>query len=280
MRALLFALAFLGVGCAETPGVSRGSPPAGASDSTAAPATPNPLGHFGYVDSSGTQLLAIGTIEAPTGIVGAVCADGHVFPVRHDRKQARRRGDTGRQTAANFDNEAGDVFRFTAGPAQRDGTCYLSADSTLLARAVGVRPVEVEECPRATSSRIAVARSRQVIHCWHLAEGPGAQLAAVQFVTVDSSALASIVVDRGGPMMFHDLPAVYRGPGEDLWRVEDGGVFSPADLHILFVAELPGGYMMATTWAGAEGESEQLLAADTTGNLRTLVTDYRYWVGL
>src|SRR3989442_15626231 len=53
------------------------------------------LGRFAFVDSSGTQLLALGPLADPSKILGAVCSRGLVLPVRYDRRQAQQPGDNG-----------------------------------------------------------------------------------------------------------------------------------------------------------------------------------------
>ncbi|HVH66387.1 MAG TPA: hypothetical protein VM716_00820 [Gemmatimonadales bacterium] len=103
-------------------------------------------------------------------------------------------------------------------------------------------------------------------------------LLAAQFAAIDSSALASLVMVHDTSLLFENFPAVYRGPDESVWRVDDGGVFSPGDIQILFMAQLPRTYIMAIPWAGAEGESDQLVQADSAGAFRTILRDYRYWV--
>jgi hypothetical protein len=107
---------------------------------------------------------------------------------------------------------------------------------------------------------------------------PDTELLAVQFATIDSNALAGLVVVRGRSLLFQDFPAVYRGPDQSVWRVDDEGVFSPRDFAILFVAQLSRSYVMAITWAGTEGESDELLVADSTDMFRTVTKAYRYWV--
>lgn len=132
------------------------------------------------------------------------------------------------------------------------------------------------DCLPAHAARLASAKRRQVIHCWHIAATPTHRdVLAVQFVSIDTNALASLAVVGDGSLVFKDFPAVYSE--ETTWRVDDGGVFSPKDFDILFVAEMPYGYVMAIAWAGAEGESCELLLADSPGAFRTLTTGYRYW---
>jgi len=212
-------------------------------------------------------------------MLGAVCSGGLVVPVGYDRRQNRQPDDNGRQIVSNFSREAGDVFRLVQGKARPGETCYLSADSALLARAVTVTLLGLSTCLPAQSSRVAAAKRRQIVHCWRLAQAPtDAELLAVQFAAIDSNALASLAVVRDTSLLFQDFPAVSRGPDEDVWRVDDQGIFSPGDFEILFVAQLSHAYVMAITWAGAEGESDELLLADSTDEFRAVIKDYRYWV--
>lgn len=274
---LISAVAILGVGCDRAPDESVRS---GSSVVvvTAIPtlAAAGMKGSFAYVDSSGTQLLALDSVPDPSTILGALCWGGIALPVRYDRRQARQAGDNGRQLAYNFRNQQGDVFRVMQERAPPDKTCYLSRDSALLANASTAAMREPSDCSPTHASRLAAAKRRQVIHCWHIASTPtNLEVLAVQFATIDSNALASLAVVGDSSLWFQDFPAVYND--ETTWRVDDGGVFSPKDFDILFVAALPYGYVMAIAWAGAEGESCELLLADSAGAFRTLTTGYRYW---
>ena len=280
---LLCAVSALAAGCKPSGGVSRerasAPDPATTQDSQAPQRAVTLEGTFAYVDSSGTQLLARSSVAHPSKVVGAVCAGGPVLPARYDRRQPGQKDDTHRQIASNFSREEGNVFRLTEGKARPDETCYLSADSALLGKAVGVTPLGLSACSPPQASRLAAAKQRQVVHCWRFARTPrDAEVLAVQFATIDSSALASLVVVRDSSLLFQDFPAVYRGPDESVWRVDDQGVFSPGDFAILFVAQLSHACVMAITWAGVEGESDELLLADSTDVFRTVTRAYRYWV--
>jgi hypothetical protein len=115
------------------------------------------------------------------------------------------------------------------------------------------------------------------MHCWRLGRTPSnAELLAAQYATIDTNALASLVVMREGSLLFQDLPAVDRGDSGSVWRVDDGGIFRPQALNVLFVAELPHAYAMAIEWEGPEGHYAQLLLADSTAAFRTLSDGYRY----
>lgn len=235
-------------------------------------------GSFAYVDSLGTRLLALDSVPDPSAIVGALCSEAITLPVRYDRTQTRHTSDNGRQIASNFLNQRGDVFTTTRQKAPPDKTCYLSPDSALLANARPAAMREPLDCSPAVVSRLANAKKRQVIHCWEIAMAPpDLRVLAVQFANVDSSALASLAIVGDTSLVFKDFPAVYDGSGESTWRVDDEGVFSPRGFDILFVAAMPNGYVMAFTWAGAEGESSELLLSDSTSAFRTLAKGYRYW---
>ena len=235
-------------------------------------------GSFAYVNANGTQLLALDSLHTPSGIRAAVCSAARVFPVVFVRLQPRTPTDNGRQTGANFSRDSGDVFRVISGQAPAQETCYLSADSALLASAAPVSRAGSGACALALLHRIADAKHRDVLHCWPLgAAQPNVQIVAVQFVTVDTSALASVVVADGEKVFFRDFPAQYRGPEEDTWRVDDGGEFSPYGLEILFFCRLRGANVMALTWAGTEGEDSYLDVADSADAFRSLVSSYRYW---
>ena len=274
----LAALAVMVAGCKPSPTPSHGTGSALDSSSAAAPPATAMVGRFAYADSAGAHLLALGALEDPSTIVGAVCGEGRVLPVRYDRRQTRQPRDNGRQVASNFANQEGQVFRLSSGSAPPDGTCYLSPDSLLLSNAVAARSLGLPACAPAHVAGLAGAKGRAVTHCWRIAEiSPGAEVLAAQFATIDSSALASLVLIRDGVMFFHDFPAVAHGADESLWRVDDQGVFSPRDFAILFVARVARTDVLAVTWAGAEGESDRLLRTDSTGAFPALLEAYRYW---
>jgi hypothetical protein len=99
---------------------------------------------------------------------------------------------------------------------------------------------------------------------------------AVEFAAVDTNALASIVLAADSSLLFKDFPAVHQAAENSTWRVDDGGVFSAESLDILFVAPTSAGYLMATVWAGAEGDACELSVADSAASFRSLAKGYRY----
>lgn len=266
-------------------GCERARPASARSDSSVVPFAAKPAlglmaaeGSFAYVDSGGTQLLALDSLQDPSTIIGALCSRGIALPVRYERRMTRQSNDNGRQVASNFRNQQGDVFRVVGMKATPDKTCYLSPDSALLANARAATMREPADCSPEQVARIEGAKGRRVIHCWDIATASThREVLAVQFIGIDSSALASLAIVGDSSVLFKDFPAVQHAGDQSTWRVDDEGVFSPSGFDILFVAALPYGYVMAITWAGAEGESSELLLADSASAFRTLAKAYRYW---
>lgn len=97
-------------------------------------------GVFGFANAEGTELLALDSVANPTQIRGAVCAGARLYRVAYARRQSRQPAGNGRQVAANFRNEAGDVFRLVGSTPRGDETCYLSRFARRLWDSVSVSP--------------------------------------------------------------------------------------------------------------------------------------------
>lgn len=237
-------------------------------------------GTFALTDSGGIELIALDTLSAPAQIRSTVCSGARVLPVSSVRYQAGQRDSArGRETAATFRYLTGHVYHVIRGSAPADAACYLSSDSALVAGVVPAGPATSGGCDSTLAAAMAAAKDRAVAHCWTLAvSGPHVTVTAAQFANRDTSALASLVVIDHGKFLFEDFPATYRGPEKDVWRVDDGGVFSPEGFQVLFLARVRGVDIMGLTWAGSEGENAYLLVADSAAAFRTLTHSYRYWV--
>lgn len=258
MRGLILVVAIGAVACAERPEADVAV-----------------VGAFAFANATGTQLLAIDPGQEAAAFTTALCRDGRV-DLRFVRTQAGSGATNGRQVAANFDREAGALFELASGSAAPDETCFVTT-SEIARAAVPANPSSSPACTDGQSAALARQAQRELLHCWLLATaGSGTSILAAQFVTVDTSALAALALFEDELRFFHPLPG--RGGSDDgVWRVDDGGVFDPAALRLLFAAALPQGYALAVLWAGAEGESEQLVLADSTGKTRSVITAYRYW---
>jgi hypothetical protein len=116
-----------------------------------------------------------------------------------------------------------------------------------------------------------------VINCWPLARfTPEKQVAFLEFERRGKDALASLVVVDGSRTMFADLPAEFRGPGEDLWRADDGGVLTPEGLQIVCALQRGRWFALGTAWQGAEGRLLSLWISEGSERFTKVVNDYWY----
>jgi hypothetical protein len=218
-------------------------------------------GAFGLPDPGGTRLLTVSDLLQPAMLHTAFCSDGRRFPVRFERRQAEREGHNGRQTPSNFDKLAGDVFAVLQGKIDAGASCFLASDrlssATLLPAEL---PDGASECAMDVRRRLVASRGRQVANCWLIARLPAARsLVLVEFSHRDKDALASLVLIERHRMIFADYPAVFRREGEDLWRVDDGGVLS-------YDHWLPG---MKVIQDGAYPNGCRRVGAETHGDARS-----------
>src|SRR6185436_13322814 len=213
-------------------------------------------GAFAFPDAAGTRLLATSTVPQPESLKTAIC-DGKVRgPVVYERRQADRPGGTSRQTPRNFAYEAGTVYRLTTGKLEERDTCFLATDS-LLAGATVVPLIDAGQaraCAPAARRQLASLRNRAVVNCWVLVGlEKTEQIVLAEFARERIYALASVVLTENDRSIFADFTAAYRGEGQGLWRVDDGGVLSPADFKVMFVLERETFRALAINWAGSEG---------------------------
>jgi hypothetical protein len=286
------ALAVIVVSAACRPAHESGAP---AVDSVAAPPPISWTGTFAFASSAGTELLTLGgdsveATDAGSDLRWAVCRGAKRVRVAHVRTQEEDAGSSGRQTAGNFARTAGEVYAGDGRDLEPNGTCFLTADSVLAASVAPYTAVpKPVDCTNLQSYAISARNGRKVESCVEIGRlGEGNSVIATQLSVRDSTALASLVLfryaspadrDAGRParILFFDQLAAYRGPGEDIWRVDDGGRFDPSAFEILFAGQLRGTVFLALTWAGAEGESDNFLVADSLDAFRVAKSAYRYW---
>lgn len=282
LAAVAAALALLLSACGGSPQPDARTPretPVAAREPPASPAGRGTLdeGDFAFADTSGRELLALDSLAEPARLRFAICARAAVYPVAFARRQVPRAEGSGRQSARDFGNEGGAVFRVVSGAVPEDATCYLTADSALAASAAAAGPGGGEECGAGVARRAAQAKGRAVQDCRPFATTPsGAEIDAVRFATVDTSALASLVLADSVRLLFADFPARYSGPDQDVWRVDDGGKFPTEGFDILFLGRRGGHAVVGLTWMGSEGQDAFLFVADSADALRVVTMSYRY----
>lgn len=242
------------------------------------PAAPQ-YGAFGFPDPSGTRLLAASTLPQPARFHTALCDGGRRYPVRFERAQPERPGHNGRQTPANFDRLPGNVFTVLQGKIEADAACFLASGHLLASAPLlpAAPPAASSGCDPEVRRRLASARARQVVNCWPIAHLPaGKSLVLVEFVRQDKDALASVVLIDRRRMIFADYPAVYRGEGTDLWRVDDPGALSPERFHVVFLLQRGTAYTLGIEWSAGEGPSLTVFVSNGANRFTPVIKDYWY----
>ena len=160
-----------------------------------------------------------------------------------------------------------------------DATCVLG-DESFLAGATVVpltRPPRDARCSRADYPPIQIDKNRAVVGCWPIAAGPsGLRANIIEFSRLLTHALATLVVIDADRRLYVDYPAEFRGPGDDLWRADDGGEIHAEGFEVVFLLKRGSSYFLAVNWAGAEGSALSLHAAEAGSQFRELVTDSWY----
>lgn len=279
-RLVVLSVALVGItlACSESP---RGSDEGELFEVDPIGQTTEPVsleGSFGFGNGSGTELLSLEPILDPQTVTSAICGEGKAIRVQYVRTQGALPETTHRQVAANFDSEGGQVFQVVGDVAVPNETCFLAADSMLTRSSGGVRPSVEAVCRQSDTESLQSVAGRRVERCANLGEtGAGARVVVAQFATEGTSALAALALVEDTVILYHALPAESHDLGTSTWRVDDGGIFDPESIRMLFVAELPQGLAAAFLWAGAEGESDVLVVAKSTIHSSSAVTGYRYW---
>jgi hypothetical protein len=234
---------------------------------------------FAFPNPQGTHLLGTGDIAKPQILRLALCSGGQQVPVQFERTQPEGPKTTGRQTSQNFTQTAGAVFRIVGATVAADATCVL-ADDAFLAGATVIplkRPPASARCSKIAYPQFQADKDRPVVGCWPIADsGAGIQVAIIEFSRRLTRALASLVVIDGDRRTYIDYPAEFTGPGDDLWRADDGGEIHAEGFDVVFLLKRGTTYTMAIDWAGAEGNALSVHSADGGGQFKEVVTDSWY----
>ena len=236
-------------------------------------------GSFALPDPTGARLIAVGGIPDAENVHQAFCGGSASLPVRFDHKQAGRKENNGRQTPSRFNDLPGDVFHMVAGSAGATASCFLAGsrwtpDATLLridSREHGAN------CGATVQEHLAAVKGRAVVRCFLLGrfEDDG-QVLLAEFARIGNDALASVVVRSGDRLMFGDYTAEFRGEGQDLWRVDDGGKLSAEGFDLIFLASQRGQYDLGVSWAATEGRALTLFVSGDGSRLDRVLQDYWY----
>jgi hypothetical protein len=224
---------------------------------------------FAFSDEQGGRLLATGDIANPHRLSIALCT-GATQPVsiEFDHTQTEGQNSTGRQSPQNFERTGGTVFRITGVKVSSGSTCVVTEQSFLAgATLVPIqRPPDSARCSKASYPQLQEDKGRPVLGCWPIGESPaGVRIAVLEFSRHLTRALASVVVMDGDRRLYVDFPAIFTGPGDDVWRADDGGSIHPQGFQIVFLLKRGNTYLVAIDWAGAEGSALSVHSADGSG---------------
>ena len=241
------------------------------------PAVTDAHGAFGFASGSGTEIIVLHPIENPDRFRNAICG-GRLLPVRFARQQERNAA--ARDDPREFERLRGTVFAVTGARAGQGETCLVAAAALLeSAEVLRVRmSASPADCAQDARERFAAVRNRRMKSCWTLgAVEPQGTIGAVEYERSGRDALASLIVLSAGQRLSIDFPAEYKGEGEDTWRVDDGGVFSPEGFAVPFVLRRAQGAVIPVEWKGSEGVSLSLFVSDPAAPAaRKVLQDYWY----
>ena len=234
---------------------------------------------FAFPNEQGTRLLATGEVAKPEALRIALCTGMQQVSVQFERTQVEGRNTISRQAPQNFAQTAGAVFQIIGGTVSANATCLLAEESFGAGATVVSlkRPPQDVRCSKTTYPQIQADKGRPVLGCWPIAESPaGIQIAVIEFSRHLTQALASLVVIDGERRFYVDYPATFKGPGDDLWRVDDGGNIHAEDFTVVFLLKRGTTYVLAIDWAGAEGNALSLHVAEGGGQFKEVVSDSWY----
>jgi hypothetical protein len=276
-RSFIALPCFAALACTESPeSTNSDSPDVSGGASSAAPAIPL-TGTFAFANEGGSHLLSLDTSATPDAFDAAVCGKDR-FHVRYVGMQSEPSQPGDRHVARDFAKLTGQLFQLDGGTAPPNETCFLTNAAMVTHIDNPASTSSKDPCVANHVADLARVAGRAVLTCWRLgAIDQGTHYLAAHFAPADTSALAGLALVQDSVRFFYPLNGRYSAPGEDVWRVDDGGIFDPETIRLLFVARLPQGYAAALLWAGGEGELAQLVATDSTPHARMVLSSYRYW---
>lgn len=219
--------------------------------------------NFGFADVEGKHILVTGHekgLDKEMALLNKAIGDnGKVLSLSFEKWQAGNESSNGRETAYNFANLPGYLYKVEEGAANIDKTYYLTESVDFNQEALlPIQPIDVNQAPTAVEesvrTSITTAKQRELQQIWKLADlSTNRQLYLVQFVREDKDMLFSLVLKEEDKFTFMDYPAVIQEDEYSVWRVDDGGEVIPEMFSILFAAETPNGLLLGMEWWGAEG---------------------------
>ncbi len=233
---------------------------------------------FAFSNADGTQFLALDSPEAPARLNRVSC-DGAVHELSYVAEQPAGEGDTGRQTARNFSQAKGSLFKLVTGAAPPDSLCLLGTEAAFTARKLA--PVATLKkpglCDAKAKALVGKLGGRTVTKCFATATLEGGRLFFATYARKGASVLAAVVLqEANGAASIRKFPATRPKDGSTCWRVDDGCEFLPRLYRVVFAARGGEGTELFARWAGAEGENAEWLQVKGE-ELSVAASASRYW---
>lgn len=232
---------------------------------------------FAFTNEDGTKLLALAPVSDAASLNKAVC-DGRVLDVKYLREQPKGAQDTGRQTARNFAQVKGALFKLLKGTMPADALCLLGTTKTFAKRKLAaVTPETGERCEASTAALMGELGQRKVTRCVPTGSFPGGRLAFASYELEGDSALAAVALFQDqGKAAVRRFPAKWERGAPSCWRADDGCEFDAPSYRVAFSMSGPGGLELYALWAGPEGENAEVLRV-AGGELEVVASGGRYW---
>lgn len=231
---------------------------------------------FGFSNSDGSQLLALPPVSSAATITRAVC-DGRVIDLKYVKDQPAGGKDTGRQTARNFTQVKGALFKRVKGSLPADALCLLGTTATFAKRKLMPVSGETGDCDAKTAAIAGELVKRKVTKCLSTGALPEGHLSFASYELEGSEALAAVMLTREkeAPAL-RKFPATWERGAPSCWRADDGCEFDASSYRIAFAMSGPSGLELYALWAGAEGENAEVLRVKGSA-LKVVASASRYW---
>ncbi len=233
---------------------------------------------FGFTDSSGRFLLANKINLLSKNSYYTVISSGKIFKLDFIEERKEKKESTGRQTTGNFYNSGGFLFKSPYIKLDSNKT-YLIADSSYLSQhsRLSIEPVSYLPLAPNNIKQIESVKGKQVKSSWQIGKtDDGIILTLILFKPAGDTALASLVLMKNDLCIFEDYPGDLKQE-YSVWRVDDGGEFNSQAINVIALFYSSGGYEIARTWAGEEGENSVFLV-QKGNDFKPVIEYYRYWV--
>jgi hypothetical protein len=208
---------------------------------------------FAYSDLTGTRLLADNS-DRPKRFIQAIYAPGLLTAITYVKHQKGSEKSNGRQTAWNFDNDEGELFKLAKGKLTENETVILMTKDAFQGHTfLKYKALTKGEFNKTTVRSIERIKKRKIKKQGLIGEvSKEIQIGLVEFQRGKGQLpLASIVLSTPKGLVFHDM--VGHDDPYSTWRVEDGGEIKPEWFNVLFVTKSKSGYSLAIENWGSEG---------------------------